>query len=191
MKNVKFNSILSVIFSLITFVSFTQNPFYIERDIKDSTRFRFCVQERNAMGAYTINCTQNMSSDSVVSHVLTLADQRKKTIEAAPWQTEFNNLDTLLKRATGRVYNDFVKEAMSLQLVGNWSIKHSDSIEVDITIDKSLKIKGGTIKGSVTINKDNSFTISNVLAEPITLKADNGVLTGTYRKKPVSMTKSQ
>lgn len=191
MKNVKFKSILSVFIALISFASLAQNPFYIERDIKDSTRYRFCTQERNSHGAYTINCTQNMSSDSVVSYVLSVTDQKRKIIDAAPWWVEFNNLDSLLKRATGKVYNDFVNEATTQQLSGNWTIKHTDSIEVDITIDKSLKVKGGTIKGSVTINKDGSFTISNVLSEPLVLKANKGILTGMYRKKPVSMIKSQ
>lgn len=182
MKNVK----LFLISMMILFGSFTYGQIYnIERDLTDTTKYRFCTYTTDK-GSYSKNCTSAHTGDTVVMMVLQLAKQKRMYIEAMPWQKDIDLLDSCLFKSTGRVFAAYESDAMVKSLSGNWTLIH-DSTEIEISIDKDLKIKGGMIKGFAEINEDKSITLNKVLPEPVILFIKNKELVGIYRKQPIVM----
>lgn len=187
MKN--FKSISTVFLLMVSLFSYSQVSYFIERDTRDTTRFRFCTYQFDQSGGMSKSCTPLHSADTTLQIVLNLATEKRKYIEAKPWEKDFAAIDTLLKRSSGKTYSDFVKESVSSSIAGSWTLNY-DSTEVDIIIDKDLKVKGGTIKGTCEV-KDGILTLKNVLpGETVSFKSVDKILTGTYRKSTITMKRS-
>ena len=60
MKNIKtFGSFVALM--LLTATLFSQTLYTVERDNKDTSKYRFCTYVINAQGAYSKNCTNATS----------------------------------------------------------------------------------------------------------------------------------
>jgi len=141
-------------------------------------------------GAHTVAYTERVDSAKIVAYYINVMSQKKAVIDSALLQREWDQYDAHLRTITGKGYTAHVSAEISRSLDGEWEVIHSaDTLTVTV---KDLRITGGKIKGSVKVLDPNTFTISGVLPDAVTLKVSAAyTLTGILQGKPVIMRKNK
>jgi hypothetical protein len=159
---------LILIVLLSSICSNAQNYFF-ERDQKDTTRWRAGSVSVNRDGSFTTEFSPLLSQDSAILILVNIKYNKFKVIENI--NNELSRIDSTLKKYTGKVYDDYVKESISNSLAGAWElVDGSDTLSLNV--DNKLKVTGGKIKGSLKLDK-------------------SGLLLTGYQKEPVLLTQKE
>lgn len=126
----------------------------------DSTHRRFCTT--NADGSFV--CGPSLQIDTMATYLYGLVSDKKKMVETAPWSKELADLDTLLKKYTGKDHATWTMTRIAALLPGDWMVLENTDTTF-ITIKEDLTIIGGKIKGKVMIIDDKHIDILGVLPE--------------------------
>lgn len=156
----------------------------------DSVRWRLEQRIPSGQGGGgTINLSDFADSATIIARFTSLVESRKKAIDEKVLEKEYQQLDAELKRATGRSFEDQLKDRLAGEIVGNWDLVYGDTLAINI--NKAFKVTGGRVRGEAQVLDKDRITLTNVLPGPVTMTRTGKNLAGTLSGKPVLMIKAE
>lgn len=159
-------TILSVCFLFISAHGFTQS-FHIVR--LDSAKWR--IEQRNLDqkgGVASVMYSDIADSASTVQKFSVMVEQKKRAIDDRILEKQYEAMNAELFRASGKRYEDMLRDVIQSHLVGNWElVSGTDTLALVIT--KDMRIQGGQIRGEVKYSSPEKIEIIGVLPKPQTV----------------------
>lgn len=153
---------------LFAFINASSQSFHIVRI--DSARWR--IEQHNqttAKGGGQVMFSDIADSATTITRFTALVELAKKDLDENTAQKKYDALNAELKRASGKQYEDLLREAICKNLVGQWElIRGKDTLS--LAVNKDLKLSGGAIRGEIKYNNPEDIQVIGVYDKPQSLK---------------------
>lgn len=163
------NNMLKTILSvcaLITSLHAFGQSYHIIR--LDSAKWRIEQRTMDAKGSGSVIYSDTADSVTTIQKYAVMVEQRKKAIDERVYEKQYQAMNDELFRASGKRYEDMVRDAVQGYLVGNWElITGNDTLALVITRD--MRIQGGQIRGEVKYSSPEKIEIVGVMPKPQTV----------------------
>lgn len=136
----------------------------------DSARWRMeQVQAQSKAGGATVVYSDIADSATTITKYIQLVEAAKQDLDENMAQKKYDALNAELKKATGKQYEDLLKEAICKNMVGQWNvIKGSDTLS--LAVNRDLKVYGGAIRGELKYNNPGDIQIVGVYDKTYSMK---------------------
>lgn len=152
---------------------------------RDSTHWHIEQRIPSQNGGGTINFSDPADSATIIARFTSLVEARKRSIDERVLEKEYQQLDAELKRATGRSFEDQLKDRLAGEIVGNWDLVYGDTLAINI--NRAFKVTGGRVRGEAQVLDKDRISLTNVLSAPVTMTRQGKNLAGTLNNKPILM----
>jgi len=166
-----------ILSGLFFFINANSQSFHIVR--LDSARWR--IEQRtptSSKGGGQVILSDIADSATTITRFTALVEHAKRELDENVALKKYDALNTELKRASGKQYEDLLREVICESLVGQWElIKGSDTLS--LSVNKDLKVSGGPIRGELKYNNPQDIQLIGIYKEPEKLAIiQKGQLTG-------------
>lgn len=157
-----------ILSGLFFFINANSQSFHIVRI--DSARWR--IEQRattSNKGGGQVMFSDIGDSATIITRFTALVELAKKDLDENTAQKKYDALNAELKRASGKQYEDLLREAICKNLVGQWElIRGKDTLS--LAVNKDLKVSGGAIRGEIKYNNPEDIQVIGVYDKPQSMK---------------------
>lgn len=165
-----------ILSGLFFFINANSQSFHIVR--LDSARWRIEQRTISNKGGGQVMLSDIADSTTTITRFTALVENAKRELDENVAQKKYDALNAELKRASGKQYEDLLREVICESLVGQWElIKGTDTLS--LSVNKDLKVSGGPIRGELKYNNPKDIQLIGIYKEPEKLAIlQKGQLTG-------------
>lgn len=161
-----FSKIISVCILLIPIMGTSQSYHIVKLD---STRWRIEQRVIQKGGSGSVTFSDIADSATTIQRYSALVEQKKAALDQKFYEREYEAMNGELFRASGKKYEDMLRDMVERLLIGNWQIA-SGKDTLAVSVNPKMEVRGGQIRGELKYHSPDSIALVGVLAKTHTLK---------------------